>query len=412
MKATLSTPARRALALALIASLPHSGSAQPPTLPPKQRGTQAIVYDAALSPIPGTLTALSGRTAMITTDGRETTIQNAVAVLFPQATRPAREADAAPTITLDLADGQRWIFPLPAVKFAGEVVQTPTCPEGSPLKLDQVRRVVLDTTSTDAPIGSPPPADTARLGSGDQITGFVASINTLGKEGAFTVAIERAGATTPLAHTTLRTLTLTTPPSPRQSVTAWLADGQRLDASATLAEGQWSIQQHTPAGPQRHTLPPGMLEGVLLAPSEFVPLLSLPGPTVVGATAGVEPPVRGPERPLGLQDLLIPEPQTLTWTLPPSASRLGAMLALREDCRAWGDCTATLTFARAGQSAELFKGTLTGMQPIATVAVDIPPGTTAGTLTLAIDAGRNGPIQDRVVLRAGVVKLSNSQMVK
>ncbi|MFO0492050.1 MAG: hypothetical protein ACK51T_06390, partial [bacterium] len=102
----------------------------------------------------------------------------------------------------------------------------------------------------------------------------------------------------------------------------------------------------------------------------------------------------------------------LTWTLPPSASRLGATLALREDCRAWGDCTATLTFARAGQSAELFKGTLTGMQPIATVAVDIPPGTTAGTLTLAIDAGRNGPIQDRVVLRAGVVKLSNSQLVK
>lgn len=371
--------------------------------PERPRGIPAIVYDASLAPITGTVTAVSGRTATLLVDGGERMVENAVAIVMPDITEDNAADPNSAMISLDLADGQRWILPLAEVTFRGENVLTRFSPASRPLKLDRLRRIVADNAAVESPLTKPPTADTAVLRSGDHVSGFVAGIDTTADNGAFTVKLERGGRTSDLPSPSLRTLALTTAAQSTSTVSTWLADGQRLVADASLTGAEWTLRHPgTPDQPLKLGL--GAVRAVLLAPGRFVPLTSLPRAEPDKSSTS-EPPFLGPEQPLGLQDLFIPGPQAIAWTLPASASGLSATLALREDCCAWGNCGVTLALRRADRDVTLFTGSLTGERPTLNIAVELPVGTTAPTLILTIDAGEHGPIQDRVVLRRAIVKV-------
>lgn len=376
-----------------------------PTLAPT--GPEVTAYDQTLTPITGTLISVNDRRVVLTVEGRERTIDNAAAIIArqdnvapsPSPSRPTPTNPApTPRIQFDLTDGQRWITPLATVRFDAERIFTPLSPAAAPLKLDQVRRIIFGIDPS--PLATAPAADTVHLRSGDTLTGFVASITTTGDKGEFAVALESAasGSTSPatprtIKHDTLRSLTLTNPLASKSAVRAWLADGQRLAASSSFSGAEWTL---TPE--QKDTAPIKLaadsLRAALLAPGVITPLSSLP---IKADSTGDAAPSFGPEAALGMRDINIPEPQTVSWALPASKGRLTLTIALREDCLAWGDCSITLAIARAGKTTELLRTSLSSAQPSASLSTDLP--SSGGELTLTIDPGKHGPVQDRIVIR-------------
>lgn len=115
------------------------------------------------------------------------------------------------------------------------------------------------------------------------------------------------------------------------------------------------------------------------------------------------PPVLGDPvtSPLGAADIELPGPMSVTWTMPERAVRIAGVLELPESSRVWGDCNVTLT---AQDGSKLFTTRLNGAAPIATFNVVLPTSKKSA-ITVRVDAGENGPIEDRVVIRRALILL-------
>jgi hypothetical protein len=115
------------------------------------------------------------------------------------------------------------------------------------------------------------------------------------------------------------------------------------------------------------------------------------------------------DAPLNAHDVLVPGPMVVEWALPPGVRAASATLELPRDCREWGDCTVTVSAVPGGTTGSapgtpqspLAEVRLNGQSPAADVRVDIPAG--AARLRVEVGPGRYGPVQDRVLVRRGVV---------
>lgn len=114
------------------------------------------------------------------------------------------------------------------------------------------------------------------------------------------------------------------------------------------------------------------------------------------------PPVIGDSvlSPLGAADIELPGPMSVTWTLPALSTRIAGVLELPESSRVWGDCNVTIS---TGDGAKLFSTRLNGEKPTAAFNVVLPKG--KQSLTVRVDAGENGPIEDRVLIRRALILL-------
>jgi hypothetical protein len=387
-------------------------------------GPQVVVIDADLRTQAGELVELQGSRVALRVQGREAERTGALAVLIDAGEGPGRATRndrtwPAGRLVVDLVTGERWLADPASAHFEGERLTELGSPLARPVKLDELRALQLLASTVsragepDGPIAGAatapseaPGQDRALLRSGDVLSGFVASI-----EGALNVQFESKGKKTVLTSASWRALTLANPAPPvSQHASVWLAGGERARGALSFGGQGWSlvtgrtgpawvlVDEHTPIG-------------TLLVPGALRALASLGAPAFAGDSAQADGPTVGAPGALGVADVHLREPGTYRWTLPPGGARVAGEWALRDDCLAYGDCTVTLHAASDAKAAPSGEALLTvrlhAGAPSAGFNVALPPG--SGALIAKLDAGPSGPVQDRVVLKGALLRVSDGK---
>ncbi|MFT3686618.1 MAG: hypothetical protein QM783_17155 [Phycisphaerales bacterium] len=366
-------------------------------------GPLVTVLDDKLHATTGTLVSVRDGTATVRTEGKETAVQKAVAVVAaemwgPQRDWPGLGEDAPPAgnVTVQLTDGSRLRGDLLAGKGDGLVLVHRTLGKVE-FPLDTLAR--LETRPTEpSEAGGKRTGDTVRLINGDRFDGFIESIaagkgESQGNGLAVTIEHDKTKTAVPLERVAWAALGGGTKTAP--TATVWLAGGEQagvVEFSTDALEARVVRAKGSVPANVRVT----ELRGTLLAPSAVSPLAAC----TVRSGGMVE---RGAEQSLGTRDLTLPEPEQVAFELPKGARRVTGWAVLPEECRRLGDCTVRIAAAGADQSREkmLAEFTLNGASPIFAVNVELP--TDAAWLSVTVGEGKNGPVQDRVVLRRVLV---------
>jgi hypothetical protein len=106
--------------------------------------------------------------------------------------------------------------------------------------------------------------------------------------------------------------------------------------------------------------------------------------------------------PLGAGDVELPGPMAVTLKLPPRAMTFACLAEIPESCHELGSCE----FVVFAGEKELARVKLDASNPVQYVRVQLPsqPAQAARELTLKLEAGPDGNVQDRVVLRSGFIE--------
>lgn len=104
---------------------------------------------------------------------------------------------------------------------------------------------------------------------------------------------------------------------------------------------------------------------------------------------------------LDTPDILLPGPMTIRWVLPAGVTRLATRAQLPPSMWLWGDCVLVVTMTtRDGDELELARRRLSAKTPDTWINVLLDdPQAGNRRLTITLEEGRYGPIQDRVLLR-------------
>ncbi len=268
------------------------------------------------------------------------------------------------------------------------------------LPLDRVSTLVLRGVRQTLPVSQrDDPGDAVYLANGDLLVGYVDRV-------APTLTIEVAGAARELTHDTIFGVRFANPGTTPRGAMAHLGDGTRvaiktisIDASGRLAIVP--LDEATQGPQPRAALAWDDVTAIVFDASRVVPLASIT-PSKQEALGG-----RTWTRPMrllaGLTDISdapsieLPGPMAVTWTLPKGATRVGFQAELPPGQWSWGDCELVV---QADQS-EVARARLSPRQATASVNAAVPGG--AKALTIRLESGRHGPIQDRVVLSRALV---------
>lgn len=302
---------------------------------------------------------------------------------------------------LHLRDGQR-IPGVPAGRPAAAAdaiawVQTPVGAMEVPL--EDIRLLVPTLERDPGPVELAE-GDRVVLANGDRLDGFVDAITdqvaVVTGEGAeerrVEVPIDRVVAVRLVA-------------SDREPgvVRAWFGDGLVVDAG-TVAAGEASADtadlgvelDGRRVGGDLIPVGLGDLTAVVFDTRRIRGLsqLELDRVEAVGPRHHVEPPrVLEPMAAAGLGTVELRGPMSATWIVPEGATRFSAAVSMPEVARAWGDLELVVLDGRE----ERLRVTVNGLHP--ELAVDVPLSAADRRLTIRLEAGRYGPVMDRVRLR-------------
>lgn len=262
------------------------------------------------------------------------------------------------------------------------------------IELDRVASIVLSPRFAD-PHPLPPQRDEVRLLNGDVLTGFVQRIGR-------TVEVETSTGTLAPAISDVGRIALANPRETPSGCGVWLADGSILSTpSIEVIDGQAVIRPMIAHG-SVISIPAATVLAVVFDTARLVPLESLhvtdfaPDPS----RRWSEPPGVLPHPTPGIGVIEIPGPMRITWALPEHAERVAGVLTLPEPARTWGDCEVSLHAA----GRELWRTRLHPDTPSADFSQELPDG--AAHLSLMVEPGRFGPIQDRVTISRAFVLLT------
>lgn len=335
-------------------------------------------------------------------------------VVEPARAPQSPSAEPAATTTVDLADGQRFAGH-PTGRPDDAVLEWKNPDFGDhgimPIPLDLVRHVTLGPSARPPAPGTPGARDLIVLVNGDTVDGFIESIGE-------PTRIDHDSTAVDIPMERIAEVRLGGPAVRPSGLMVWLTGGSvaRVSSLATDATGRVTIQlaplDTSTAGTESLTaeVPLDRLHAAAFDMARLVPLASITPTRQAGSPERVftEPLRTGPAAGavLGAPDITFPGPMSVSWTLPPGAGRLGGLAELPEDCRMWGDCTLAITISSGERGREVFRAELNGASPRAEFNVELPAQPGAGaTLTMSIEAGPYGPIQDRVVLQRAVLLL-------
>lgn len=419
------------LALALGAGSPALQPSQPPPpMPPPAAEPAWVLIDADLKPIPGSLRSLgSSGVQWAGPDGQTQPLPTgrALALVRADAWGPEPRRALSPRVGLDaaergqrsgameLTDGSRIVGSLLPRPMEGELVAWvhPTLGRIT-LPLESVRRLALDAESArwQEPMGlaeSRGSKDAMLLTNGDKLEGFIAAVQASGAAGDAAeqahvrIEVDGQGRLIPLER--VREVRLSNPTrAARSGVRAWVGEGSVIGASAAESASGSSVSlriEREPGKPGEWSLELDSLRALLLDASRLTGLGAL---TIEAqepwAGRRWSPPARlwdghdgDSPAPLGAPDVLLPGPMTVRWTLPDRAASMGGWLLLPEGSREWGDCVVVIRFGER----EAFRQRINGQKPAARFDLAVPAG--ASSVSVTIDPGEYGPIQDSIVLR-------------
>lgn len=307
----------------------------------------------------------------------------------------AEESLVAPgqALRVDLIDGQRLVGRLsPAAgQDALRVIDESVGEIETPL--ERVRAIRFDGGPI-AP-GSAESADLLILANGDRLRGFAERVGT-----DITFAPQGEPARDiPLARAA--ELRLANPPAAPTGTMVALAGGTVIRVAGVLSDplGQVELSIES-AGSRRATVRLGEIEAIALDAARLRPLASLPVAEVIPAPGRAfmpAPVVRGVDAVLGLSDLELAGPGSVSWTLEPRTGRVAGTIELPRDQWVWGRANITLL---AGERS-LWTGEVSGDRPEAEFRAEVPAG--ADRLTLRIQTAEAGPVGGKIIIKRGML---------
>lgn len=235
--------------------------------------------------------------------------------------------------------------------------------------------------------------DMVLLTNADRLTGFV-SLTTNAALSVETGPGKQV--TTPLAR--VAAIAFANPAQDREGSWLWLADGTAMRVSSvSLSDSrEVTLTLASAARDTSYTVSAEQMLALTPAHERVTGLAALGAPTFTASSSRrwTSAPIIGSadQSPLGAAQIELPGPMSATWQLPAGTSRFASDVELPESCRVWGDCSVVLAI----DGKELSRVRLTSQQPAASLAAAIPAN--AQTLTLTLDAGERGSVEDRVVL--------------
>lgn len=412
---------RQRLSPALICYLPlaicHFASAPANA---QEKGVPRVLLDRALEERPVLLTALDAGTltymdgALVRTEPTAEYFAILPAPPAPAAPRSAdRFAAAAPEapageprpgMLLELIDGQALTGTLAGAAPGGDGFAW-SHPSLGPvrLKIDHLRR--LRVAPSAAPAEAPAASDLIVFVNGDRMEAFVENLAD-----PITVSVGEETHTIPLER--IAQVVFANPPQAPSGAFAWLADGSVLGVrhirttrvgevllTPRLASDSESPEMAGSGGAA--SIPLADLTGLNFDIAALRPLSALePESQEPAGARRWAPPLEALGRPgaLGAQDLLLPGPMSVRWSLPDDMTRLVADAELPRESWTWGDLELVVAVSGAGAPRELVRQRLHAAAPSVRINADLGEGG-GRTLEVRIEAGSYGPVQDRVVLR-------------
>lgn len=328
-----------------------------------------------------------------------------------------------PSGVLELTDGQR--FPGERVASGGDpdaITWSHPAFGRITAPLDRVAEVVLDAGvrrqlreqgrlgayARDGAADAPRSQDELLLSNGDTLSGFISTIGD-------PIRIEVDGSPVDIAPQRVAAARLASRPEALGGLVVWLEDGTvavvasigEQEQAGSLESDRLRIQ--LPAG-QSASFALDDLRAVAFDAGKLRPLagirpqsqkavgrrLLLEGVRVLsgaddGAGAGQ----------LSAPDLELPGPMQAVWRLPPGARRFAGVAELPPEALPWGDCEVVV----AVDGVEAWRTRLHSAQPRAEFSVALMAQSAGGAaggardLTITVEPGQRGPINDRVVLR-------------
>jgi len=260
---------------------------------------------------------------------------------------------------------------------------------------------VKDQASTPA-LGPTPSKDIVTLANGDLAQGFVTRVGEV-------ISLEVGGKTNDYPATRVDRVRLANPGARASGARLWLTGGAVVNVASVKPTETGGVAATigdatgTPAGVWAWSdIAAYTNDASRLAPLAALTMRTREATSDTGDRVTIGETTTAA---LGAADVLIPGPMVAEWALPEQARRFSASLELPESCRRWGDPTVVIELvAGGGPARELFRERLTGDRAQAEVNVALDSAkAAASTLRIRVEAGDTGAIQDRVLIRQGVV---------
>lgn len=374
--------------------------------PPAEDSIPRVLLDMALKPSVVRLISITSDSIQVRDEaGKPVTYpRSRVAALLPVLESFANgpiELDtsaglASPPGRLELVSGELLPGRLSTQEAPGEKLAWESLVWGRvEVPLDQAGFVLLAPTSALASRRPIATSDAAILANGDSLEGFVAGLGAK-------LLLERDHATSELPIDRVVSVSFANPVKPVGGAWAWLHNGSAVSISKIelSAAGDVTIAGTQSPAPNA-TLRVGELRALVFQSARVVPLSSLglqivPSP---GERRWTPPALVGDARlaPAFAAEIELPGPMTVRWALPRGAARVGGQAELPPSCRVWGDCE--LLIGVPGGTPTRVR--LNAENPVVSFSVELNAG--AEQLEISIDPGPSGPVQDRVVIRRGLV---------
>lgn len=389
-----------------------------PSAPPFAIGARVIIIDEQLASRELSLLSIDERHVTIVDEQsqqRNLARSNVLAIISDTSERPGGLAPptSTPILTgmIELIDGQRLPGDLLSTARAEDAVawNHPAFGKVS-FQIDRVRgfarrSATLDIREQAFRDSDPPPNDLLFLTNGDQQAGYLVSTGD-------PIRIEVDGAPLDIDPDRVAGARLSNVREPAEGAWIWLTDGTAARVTRLNLDTAGRSSFALLDGPTG-SIPWDQVRAVLLDAGRVVPLSHLELNSQSPATdRRYAPPVRqvsnntesdpaalvGP--PMGAADLLLPGPMTISWSLPPSATRIAFEAALAPGAIPWGDCELVITIDHVEQT----RRRLYPDQESVTINVPV----SGRELSIAVEPGRFGPIRDWVILKRGLILIAGS----
>ncbi|MHC5022307.1 MAG: hypothetical protein ACYTGG_00150 [Planctomycetota bacterium] len=261
--------------------------------------------------------------------------------------------------------------------------------------LTQVESVVFKA-------GVEPPAaaqtDVVLLGNGDRWEGFVTALAD-----PITIAVETDGelhdVLIPLSRAVA--VTMVAPRQDPRGRRVWLRDGTVLDVESIVLGADRYVRLAgtlSAGGGSEVEVQLDDVVAIRFDPDRMRPLSALKPTRVEGPITRFElprPRTLDPDAPLDLGRVSYRGPIVVRYALPIGCRRFAAVAALPESARDWGDVVLVIR----DNDTEVFRVRLNGSRPAAPINVAL----SGAELTIELEPGRRGPIQDRVTLERAML---------
>jgi len=314
--------------------------------------------------------------------------------------------DAGNAGFIQTTDGERLIGE-PGASAGEEDAITWIHPRFGPVTID-IDRISLFSMpgagSLALTLESDPDEDVVHLLNGDRLRGLITSL-------ADPIVIEQDddnATRTEIERDRVAGAALANPTSPRKGMTAWLEDGSVVRVSSVASAAGTELDLALPSGAEG-VYSIAELRALGFDSERLLPLSSLrpSDQKAIGDRRTTEP-IRLDHHPddmltgnaptLGALDVRFPGPMRVEWALPKGVLRLAATAALAADAAPWGDCEIVILV----DGREIFRDRLETGRPVIAINQEIR----GDTLTIAIEPGNYGPINDRVTLHRPLLLLA------